>query len=264
MINEPEISITSPSGEKVPAKKGTVYPNTNFDHPTSAAGSAESSDWEGDFSDIKRAQKMSINMSPLDVSVPNRNIRTILRGDYAKMEEEASEGRRRQRMYIVAVDLSDESAHALEWTIGTMLRDGDTLLAIYAIDEELSNSKASESEEKGGSKDTSHAAEGAKTAQDTVQSMEKLTERTKQQPIIAWDPSMLQPSGYVPATETKSLSGSVDARAVSRTELERLHAVENISQTSIRLLRKTRLQVRVTVEVLHCKSPKHVINEAVS
>ncbi len=35
----------------------------------------------------------------------------------------------------MSTDLSDEAAYALEWTIGTVLRDGDTLLAVYAVDE---------------------------------------------------------------------------------------------------------------------------------
>jgi nucleotide-binding universal stress UspA family protein len=31
----------------------------------------------------------------------------------------------------------------------------------------------------------------------------------------------------------------------------------------LRLLRKTRLQVRVIVEVLHCKNPRHLITEVI-
>lgn len=57
-------------------------------------------------------------------------------GEFAKMQHEAEEGTRRVRKYLVATDLSDEAAYALEWTIGTILRDGDTLLALYALDEE--------------------------------------------------------------------------------------------------------------------------------
>ena len=53
------------------------------------------------------------------------------------MQKEASENHRRVRKYLVATDLSDEAAHALEWTVGTVLRDGDTLLAIYCVDEEI-------------------------------------------------------------------------------------------------------------------------------
>jgi hypothetical protein len=257
---EPEISVTSPSGEKVISKKAGVYPNTSFDeNPASAASSAPSSDIDGDFSDIKRAQKLSINMSLLDTKDPNRAIRTILRGDWPAMEEEIKQERRRARLYIVATDLSDEAQYALEWTIGTILRDGDTMIAMYAIDEEAAAAnKGSEWDAK------SSVGEGFKAAQDMARSMATQTEKTKQHPIVAHNTSTLVPPNYMPATETKSLTGSVDSRAMSKAEIERFHAVENISQTCIKLLRKTRLQVRIFVEVIHCKSPKHMLTGAVS
>jgi hypothetical protein len=256
---EPEISVTSPSGEKIIPKKAGVYPNTSFDeNPASAPSSAPSSDLDGDFSDIKRAQKLSINMSLLDTKDPNRAIRTILRGDWPAMEEEIKQERRRARLYIVATDLSDEALYALEWTIGTILRDGDTMIAMCAMDEEATGNKGSESDAK------TSVGEGVKAAQDMARSMATQTERTKQHPIVAHGMSVQVPSNYIPATETKSLTGSVDSRAMSKAEIERYHAVENISQTCIKLLRKTRLQVRIFVEVIHCKSPKHMLTGAVS
>jgi hypothetical protein len=258
---EPEISVTSPSGEKLVSKKGGVYPNTSFDeNPASAASSAPSSEIDGDFSDIKRAQKLSINMSLLDTSVSNRTIRTILRGNWPAMEEEVKQERRRARLYIVATDLSDEALYALEWTIGTILRDGDTMIAIYAIDEEATANKGTEFDAKG----SVQFGEGVKVALDMAKSMASQTEKTKQNPIVAHSSSTLAPSNYMPATDTKSLTGSVDSRAMSKQETERFHAVENISQTCIKLLRKTRLQVRIFVEVIHCKSPKHMLTGAVS
>ena len=257
---EPEISVTSPSGEKVVSKKAGVYPNTSFDeNPASAASSQPSSDIDGDFSDIKRAQRLSINMSTLDTSISNRTIQTILRGDWPAMEEEVKQERRRARLYIVATDLSDEALYALEWTIGTILRDGDTMIAMYAIDEEAAATKGSESD----AKSSAQFGEGVKAAHDMARSMAAQTEKTKQHPIVAHNSSSLVPSNYMPATETKSLTGSTDSRAVSKHEVERFHAVENISQTCIRLLRKTRLQVRIFVEVIHCKSPKHMLTGAV-
>ncbi|KAG6856418.1 hypothetical protein H0H87_004637 [Tephrocybe sp. NHM501043] len=39
-------------------------------------------------------------------------------------------GHRRKRRYIVASDLSEESRYAVEWAIGTVLRDGDDLLIV--------------------------------------------------------------------------------------------------------------------------------------
>lgn len=255
---EPEISVTSPSGEKLVPKKGGVHPNTSFDENlASAASSAPSSEIDGDFSDIKRAQKLSINMSLLDTSVSNRTIRTILRGNWPAMEEEVKQERRRARLYIVATDLSDEALYALEWTIGTILRDGDTMIAIYAIDEEAATNKGGEFDAKG----SVQFGEGVKVAQDMAKSMASQTEKTKQNPIVAHN---LSPSNYMPATDTKSLTGSVDSRTMSKQETERFHAVESISQTCIKLLRKTRLQVRICVEVIHCKSPKHMLTGAVS
>jgi len=55
----------------------------------------------------------------------------------------------------------------------------------------------------------------------------------------------------------------VDARKVSKKEMERLRAIEDITQTFLKLVRKTSLQVRCMIEVIHCKSPKHLILGAV-
>lgn len=62
----------------------------------------------------------------------------------------------------------------------------------------------------------------------------------------------------------ESATGSVDSRALSKAEADRAHAIDGLTQTCVRLMRKTKLQVRVAVEVIHCKSPKHLITEAVS
>lgn len=238
-------------------KKTTVHPNTSFDHAAaSAATSAASSDAEdADLADITKARKLPLNVSPLDQSVPDRVVSIILRGHWQVIQAEADDGLRRQRLYIVATDLSDEAVYALEWTIGTILRDGDTLLAFYAMGDETFKEKGSEADR------DAFLAEGEKAAHETQTTMDQLTSKTT---IAYTDSQNLAPqSRYVPATETGSISGSVDARNVSRAQMERLHAVEEISKTCVRLLRKTRLQVRVCVEVVTCKSPKHLITGAV-
>jgi hypothetical protein len=255
MSSEPAISIIGPGGERLAPKKGGVHPNTSYDHAASGMNSANSSD--ADISDIRRAQKLSINLSHIDTSVRNRVIRTILRGDFSTMQEEAEEGLRRQRLYLVATDLSDEAVYALEWTIGTILRDGDTLLAIYAVDEETGTGKSIDAD----SISSVQIGEGAKAAQDTVDAMTSQTEKMNQGPST---PSLLAPASYLPATSTDSRPGSVDSRMLSKADLERQRAIEDISSTCVRLLRKTKLQVRVAIEVIHCKSPKHLITEAVS
>jgi hypothetical protein len=252
--SEPSDSGTGPGGEKMGSKRGEVHPNTSYDYEASGAHSANSSD--ADVSDIRRAQKLSINMSHLDMSVPNRVIRTILRGDFATTQEEADDGLKRQRLYLVATDLSDEAVYALEWTIGTILRDGDTLLAIYAVDEETGTGKSVDADPNS----SVQVGEVARTVQDTMDAMTSQTERLNRD---RQKPALLTPNSYVPATSSGSRPGSVDSRMLSKAELERQRAIEDISSTCVRLLRKTKLQVRVAIEVIHCKSPKYMITEAV-
>lgn len=45
-------------------------------------------------------------------------------------------GDRRRRRYIVASDLSEESRYAVEWGIGTVLRDGDEMLIVTVVENE--------------------------------------------------------------------------------------------------------------------------------
>lgn len=241
------------------SKRSEVHPNTNYDHSVSAIGSPTNSDSE-ELGDIRHAQSLIITSTPVDSSIPNRVIRTILRGDFAKMQQEAEEGSRRLRTYLVATDLSGEAAYALEWTIGTVLRDGDTLLAVYAVDEELGTGKG------GGDTESTHSltiGEGAKTIQDTTAVIEKMTLASQHTPLGPAGPTPSSASSLTPRSRKDSSAGSTDSRYVTKAEQERLHAIEGISQTCIKFLRKTRLQVRIAVEVIHCKSPKYMITEAV-
>ncbi|OJD21085.1 hypothetical protein ACJ73_07578 [Blastomyces percursus] len=244
-------------------RTGVVHPTTSFDYAGSGANTPAGSDDEAQYSDFKKAQNLSIYMSPIDQSVPNRVIRTIVRGEFTRVQEEAEQNRRmRLRTYLVATDLSDESVYALEWTIGTILRDGDTLYAVYAIDEETgSGSGAGKGE--ADSSSSVQIGDGLKAILDAAAVVGSQTKKTaenltKASPLPSANTSSTQISGG-----TDSKPGSVDSRAVSKVEAERFRAVEGISQTVVRLLRKTRLQVRVAVEVIHCNSPKHLITEAI-
>lgn len=252
---EPTLTITSPGGERLSYKRSGVHPHTNYDQSASRNASPTTSDSD-ELNDIRRAQRMQIRSSPVDSSIPHRMIRTIIRGDFAKMQEEAEEGSRRLRTYLVATDLSGEAAYALEWTIGTVLRDGDTLLAVYAVDEEIGTGKT-------GDPDGLPIGEGAKAMQDTTALVEKMTAAAQSvSPSSA--PSPLSNPALLPGSSKGSGAGSTDSRYMSKAEQERLHAIEGISQTCIKFLRKTKLQVRIAVEVIHCKSPKYMITEAVS
>lgn len=56
---------------------------------------------------------------------------TITQGD-----PEGKLGGRRKRRYVVASDLSEESRYAVEWGIGTVLRDGDEMWLVTVIENE--------------------------------------------------------------------------------------------------------------------------------
>ncbi|KAF8650141.1 hypothetical protein AX16_005376 [Volvariella volvacea WC 439] len=56
---------------------------------------------------------------------------TITQGD-----PDAKLGGRRRRRYVVASDLSEESRYAVEWGIGTVLRDGDEMFIVNVVENE--------------------------------------------------------------------------------------------------------------------------------
>ncbi len=231
--------------------KPGVHPNTSFDEDASGIGTPYDSDTEADITDIKRAQKLSINMTPI-ISTPgtSRCVRTLYRGDFAKMQQEARDNQRRVRKYLVATDLSDEAAHALEWTIGTVIRDGDTLLAIYCVDEETGIG-ANEV-----SADDSHMKE-------QVVAIAAATKPTGSTPILS-PVHTPNPLGHSFRLETTySPSASPMGRERGKAEQERFRAVQDITERVSKLLRKTKLQVKVVIEVIHCKSPKHLITEVI-
>ena len=250
---EPTVTVTGPNGER---KRSGVHPSTNYDQSVSGRPTPANSDSE-ELGDIRRAQSLSIHSSSILDSVPHRVVRTIIRGDFARMQQEADEGYRHMRTYLVATDLSGEAAYALEWTIGTVLRDGDTLLALYAVDEDVGTGKGADAD----GLYSLPIGEGGKAIQDTAEIIERMTLATQHGPATPTFPST--GSSLAPGSRKDSSAGSADSRYLSKAQQERLHAIEGISQTCIKFLRKTKLQVRIGVEVIHCKSPKYMITEAV-
>ena len=71
---------------------------------------------------------------PLNTSRPvfqrDRCTITITHGDPERMLDEAG---RRSKRYVLASDLSEESRYALEWAIGTVMRDGDELYVVAPL-----------------------------------------------------------------------------------------------------------------------------------
>ena len=247
LIPEPEIKVTNTSGE-TSKHKNAVHPHTSFDHkPGSATPSMVDSDEEADYDDIRRAQKLSFSMTNvISNAEAHRAVRIIYRGEYNRIAQAAEDEHRRLRKYMVATDLSDESTHALEWAIGTVLRDGDTLIAIYCVDE-----------------DTGITADDTGLAPDDSKAM-----REQAAAVNSISSSKSAPGGLhlrgesVVNTPGGSPAGSARGER-NKAEEERYHAVRGITDKVLRLLRKTQLQVRVVVEVLHCKNPKHLITEVI-
>jgi nucleotide-binding universal stress UspA family protein len=60
----------------------------------------------------------------------NRCTITLVHGEYDRLCGES----KRPRRYIVASDGSEESSYAIEWTIGTVLRDGDEMLVVSVME----------------------------------------------------------------------------------------------------------------------------------
>ncbi len=208
------------------------------------------------------AQNMQLTSTAV-ISHPevHRSIRIIYRGEFNRIQREADEEHRRLRKYLVATDLSDESTHALEWATGTVLRDGDTLIAIYCMDEETS-----------GSLDNNNLVPDEPKAMReqaaALNAMAKFSAKPNSHTGSPHPYTLHHPSSspYIRALDgpmSATPSPAPSSRGKSRLEEERERAVQEITEKISRLLRKTQLQVRVIVEVIHCKNPKHLITEVI-
>ncbi|KAL7817573.1 hypothetical protein V8C44DRAFT_347747 [Trichoderma aethiopicum] len=262
LFDEPEIKVTNASGDTAKATKANrgVHPVTSYDQGlASATPSIMDSDEEAEMDDIKRAQNLSFTMTNiLETPEAHRAIRIIYRGDYTKIVQAAEEENHRLRKYLVATDLSDESTHALEWAIGTVLRDGDTLVAIYCIDEETGIAAAEGSQVPDEPKAIKEQAAAINLMTNTklVPAQTNLVSEFKRTSAfyLRSDSNAGTPTGS-PAPLYRNDR--------YKAEQERSRAVQQITDKVLRLLRKTRLQVRVIVEVLHCKNPRHLVTEVI-
>ena len=224
------------------------------------------SDTETDLADIKNAQRLAMTASPIYSSPDtNRVIRQIVRGQYAVFQNEAEQGLRRQRAYLVATDLSEEAAYALEWTIGTVLRDGDSMIAVYAVDEESGTGASSDLH--AGDIDGNNKATGTSDVLRTADTdSTSLSERQTPSPLanLTISTNEADPGDQNAGQTTDDIApGHPNLAGMEKAERERYQACTEVSERCIKLLRKTRLQIRVVVEVFHCKSPKHMITEVV-
>jgi hypothetical protein len=170
-----------------PSKPKRVFPASNFDssRPDSTdAGSGNESSTVHKEEEARKIARNAIHESPI-LHTPDRTVITLVRGEFVKMEK-AGEFKR-QRKYFVSSDLSPQATYAMEWAIGTVIREGDTCWIAQAL-----------------GKDDEPCEEKDRDA---------------------------------------------NARAL----------VEEVK----RLLKRTRLQVKVVVEVVAAKVPRHMITEMV-
>ncbi|KTW25578.1 hypothetical protein T552_03439 [Pneumocystis carinii B80] len=135
----------------------------------------------------RRSQNMKIDMGTI-IFTEDRTIRTIKRGEYPS----SFSGSRRIRSYLVSIDLSSESLYALEWAIGTIVRDYDIMMIVEAIDKD-----------------------------------------------------------------------DKDDKGIMELEKERLAAMEEICQITQKLLKKTKLILQIEIEIIHHKTPKHLLTEMI-
>ncbi|KAF9233317.1 hypothetical protein BU15DRAFT_80250 [Melanogaster broomeanus] len=86
---------------------------------------------------------------PYFPSTLNRSSFSSMRGKRGGVKEEEVKAPRGDasfyletvRTYVVASDLSDESRYAVEWGIGTVLRDGDEMLIVTVVENEKQSAK---------------------------------------------------------------------------------------------------------------------------
>jgi nucleotide-binding universal stress UspA family protein len=250
----PELKFTDASGGGI-RHKSDVAPDSSYekDIPGSSVNSANNSENELEKDEIRKAQQLGVKLTEIS-SVPenNRSVRIIYRGDYVKIVATAKEEHKELRKYLVATDLSEESSHAMEWAIGTVLRDGDTLVAICCLTDES-------------------LAEGLGTDDAKANHLGHHGLSVESAPLKSSSISLLATSFH----HTSSLAGdsgsnistsgspAPSGRNQNPAEEERHRIVEEMTAKISRFLRRTKLQVRVIVEVIHCKNPKHLVNEVI-
>ncbi|BFZ57129.1 hypothetical protein PYCC9005_004179 [Savitreella phatthalungensis] len=175
------ISDNSPSA----TRRKQVRPNTSF-MDEAHLNTPENSDEEEE-RDWRLRDLTILKSDPLEDD--GRIICTLQRGGFVQAVERV----KRTRTYVVAVDLSPQAQYALEWTIGTVMRDGDICRIVNVIEYD-------EREER-------------KTAESL--------------------------------------------------KLERKSCLEEIMVDAKQFLQRTRLEVKIEIEVIHHERPKHLLTEII-
>lgn len=234
---------------KLSETTGPVVPRSNY-RSTSPALSAVGNDDD----ELRRAKAMEVRVSELDEKVKDRTVKLILRGDWAAFqdhEQEDQSNRHEPRFYLVCSDLSNEASYALEWTVGTLLKDGDTILILNANEDENA-SKHKDVDEPS----MEVRMESAKSAEETNNTLAVLTRQTTNQEGKRLTKSALGVGQH-------QRSASAQARPRTKKDEEREKSIDKLEADFMRYIRKTALQVRCMFEVIQCRSPRHLVLNAV-
>lgn len=116
------ISDNSPSA----TRRKPIHPNTSYTDRVSDQIRPEDED-DDPFEDVVRDMTVVRSASSEEAG---RLICSVQRADYGRIHATA----KRTRQYLVSVDLSPQAKYALEWTIGTVMRDGDLCRVVHALD----------------------------------------------------------------------------------------------------------------------------------
>lgn len=189
----PPGAVPPPSMSEYAAyKRRIIHPSTAFDNDV-LEDTPYTSDTE-ELRDARHAAKLPLEISTVHSSLGSkRMIRTMSRGE--NIPSLTDPNVKRPKTFVLGTDLSPEAAHALEWTVGTVLRDNNVLYVVCANEDGLAN-------------------------------------------------------------------GTFDVTPQQQ-EDERMDAMTELTNMISKLLKRTRLQVHVIIEVIHCKSPKHLLTAVI-
>ncbi|PFH53955.1 hypothetical protein AMATHDRAFT_170477, partial [Amanita thiersii Skay4041] len=130
ITNVPDVDEPDPLGEGVNV---VVPPEPYF--PSSLNSLHSGGSLRGRRSQKKRRNTKIHEPLPCQTTRPlfqrDRCTITVTQGD-----PQGKLGDRKKRRYVVASDLSEESRYAVEWGIGTVLRDGDEMIIVTIIENE--------------------------------------------------------------------------------------------------------------------------------
>ena len=225
-LQSPVVTVTEPSGQLTTSKTFSLKKKKR---PV-ASSNVESviapteTDYEN-LNDIREAQRIGMVSSYKEGR--DRCLETLLRGNFKALQDEESEGNIGLRSYFLAANLKEEAFYAITYTIGTVLRDGDTLMIMYAMQKDLKASRTENEPE---------AAENRDSVRQISAEIDELTHKAARKPSL-----FAGVKDFLPGSRKGSVAA--DSRS-SEKEQERRRALRKLIDHCIECLRKTKLQVR--------------------